>query len=164
MLHVSILSIELAVQIGAFFTKQISVMQIYGIDLAKSKFDVSFSRFDAQGTPTTPGHKIVQNNASGIKKFLAKLPKDATLVAEHTGVYGELLLKMCDDNSVPIALVGGYVIHTYKSAPDRRKTDEADCAVLREFGEGFYDRLNFCNFPERIYMSYSSLLLIVNAL
>lgn len=124
-------------------------MQIYGIDLAKSKFDVSFSRFDAQGTPTTPGHKIVQNNASGIKKFLAKLPKDATLVAEHTGVYGELLLKMCDDNSVPIALVGGYVIHTYKSAPDRRKTDEADCAVLREFGERFYDRLNFCNFPEK---------------
>lgn len=122
-------------------------MQIYGIDLAKSKFDVSYPRFDSKGASLTPGHKVVQNTPSDIVKFLKKLPEDTALVAEHTGVYGELLHKLCDENNVPIAYVGGYVIHTYNYAPDRRKTDELDCAVLREFGERFADKLHFNKLP-----------------
>lgn len=122
-------------------------MQIYGIDLAKSKFDVSYPRFDSQGESLTPGHKVVRNTPSSIEKFLKKLPEDTALVAEHTGVYGELLHKLCDENNVRIAFVGGYVIHTYSSAPDRRKTDELDCSVLREFGERFPDKLRFSNLP-----------------
>lgn len=50
--------------------------------------------------------------------------------------------------NVKIAYVGGHVIHTYKSGPDRGKTDEQDCNVLREFGERFTDKLVYTTFPE----------------
>lgn len=127
-------------------------MQIYGIDLAKSKFDVSFSHPGAEGNVTVLEHKVVGNTFTDISKFLSKLPSDATVVAEHTGVYGDNLLKMCTDRNVRTAFVGGYVIHTYRSSPDRRKTDERDCALLREFGERFYDKLRFTTFPgEALY-------------
>ncbi len=123
-------------------------MQIYGIDLAKDKFDVSFF---APGMEK-PSHKVVRNTQCGISKFIGGLPPDALLVAEHTGVYGDTLLKCCTDSGVGMALVGGHVIHTYKSAPDRGKTDEQDCAALREFGERFADRLRQASFPgERLY-------------
>ena len=113
---------------------------------------MSFPNFDSQGDVVTFDHKVVNNTFSGINKFLSKLPSDAVLVAEHTGVYGDMLLKMCSDRNIRTAFVGGYVIHTYKSAPDRRKTDETDCSLLREFGERFYDKLKFTVFPdESIY-------------
>ena len=110
-------------------------MQIYGIDLAKEKFDVSFLRLSSKSNVVTPVHHVVRNTQNGIKAFLKGLPSDSVLVAEHTGVYGERLLKMCTEMNIKIAYVGGHVIHTYKSGPDRGKTDEQDCNVLREFGE-----------------------------
>ena len=66
-------------------------MQIYGIDLASEKFDVSYS--DADGNAR---HTVVRNNRTQIEKFLSQLPSDCRLVAEHTGVYGDLLLKLAD--------------------------------------------------------------------
>lgn len=123
-------------------------MQIYGIDLAKEKFDVSFLRLSSKSNVVTPVHHVVRNTENGIKAFLKGLPSDSVLVAEHTGVYGERLLKMCTEMNVKIAYVGGHVIHTYKSGPDRGKTDEQDCNVLREFGERFTDKLVYTTFPE----------------
>ena len=123
-------------------------MQIYGIDLAKEKFDVSFLRLSSKSNVVTPVHHVVRNTQNGIKAFLKGLPSDSVLVAEHTGVYGERLLKMCTEMNVKIAYVGGHVIHTYKSGPDRGKTDEQDCNVLREFGERFTDKLVYTTFPE----------------
>lgn len=123
-------------------------MQIYGIDLAKEKFDVSFLRSSSKNGSVTPAHKVVRNTENGIKTFLAGIAPDSVLVAEHTGVYGERLLKLCTEMNVKIAYVGGHVIHTYKSAPDRGKTDEQDCNVLREFGERFTDKLIYTTFPE----------------
>lgn len=119
-------------------------MQIYGIDLAKEKFDVSCFRSGSEKSV----HKVVRNTENGIRSFLKNLAPDAVLVAEHTGVYGDRLLKMCTEMNVKISYVGGHVIHTYKSTPDRGKTDELDCCILREFGERFTDKLIYTTFPE----------------
>lgn len=119
-------------------------MQIYGIDLAKEKFDVSFLRSGSE----KPVHKVVRNSESGIRSFLKGISSDSVLVAEHTGVYGDRLLKMCTEMNVRISYVGGHVIHTYKSGPDRGKTDELDCCILREFGERFTDKLIYTRFPD----------------
>ncbi len=123
-------------------------MQIYGIDLAKEKFDVSFFDLTSKSVSNKPSHKVVKNNLNGIGKFLKGLPSDAVLVAEHTGIYGDTLLDCCTKSHVKIAFVGGYVIHRYRATPDREKTDLLDCALLREFGERFPDKLKFKKFPE----------------
>lgn len=122
-------------------------MRIYGIDLAKDKFDVNYFAPSDKTTTEKSLHKVVGNTLAGISKFIGSLPADAVLVAEHTGVYGDCLLKCCTDAGVRISLVGGHVIHTYKSAPDRGKTDMQDCAMLREFGERFPDKLIYRRFP-----------------
>lgn len=116
--------------------------------MAKEKFDVSFLRPSSKKGNMVPSHKVVRNTENGIKTFLQTVPSDSVLVAEHTGVYGERLLKMCTDMNVKIAYVGGRVIHTYKSGPDRGKTDIQDCCVLREFGERFTDKLVYTTFPD----------------
>ena len=123
-------------------------MQIYGIDLAKEKFDVSFFDLTSKKVSNQPSHKVVTNNLKGIGKFFKGLPSDAVLVAEHTGVYGDTLLKCCMDSNVKIAFVGGYVIHRYRTTPDRAKTDVLDCALLRDFGERYPDKLKYKTFPE----------------
>ena len=61
-------------------------MQIYGIDLAKEKFDVSFFDLTSKKVSNQPAPQVVTNNLKGIGKFLKGLPSDAVLVAEHTGV------------------------------------------------------------------------------
>ena len=127
-------------------------MQIYGIDLAKEKFDVSFFNLTSKNVSDKPSHKVVKNNLKGIGKFLKTHPSDAVLVAEHTGVYGDTLLKCCTESNVQIAFVGGYVIHKYRATPDRAKTDLLDCAQLRDFGERYPDKLKYKKFPkEAIY-------------
>lgn len=123
-------------------------MQIYGIDLAKEKFDVSFFDLTSKNASGKPSHKVVKNNLKGIGKFLKTLPDDAVLVAEHTGVYGDTLLKCCTESNVKISFVGGYVIHKYRATPDRAKTDLLDCAQLQDFGERFPDKLKYKKFPE----------------
>lgn len=117
-------------------------MQIYGIDLAKNKFDVSFFSLKDDGTPDKKQHKVVSNNEKDITKFLKKVSKDAILVAEHTGVYGDLLLKLCNDNGIRISFVSSLTIHNYRCTQDREKTDLLDCESLRDYGERFEDKLN----------------------
>ena len=144
-----ILSIVVAALAGASFLIRTNSMQIYGIDLGKNKFDVSFLSADKNSNMTRPMHKVVKNTAAAIGNFLKKLPEDALLVAEHTGAYGDLLLKMCTENGVHVSYVSGLVIHTYRSTLDREKSDELDCASLREFGMRFADKLAPTSFPEK---------------
>ena len=75
-------------------------MQIYGINLAKEKFDVSFCDLTSKKVSNQPSHKVVKNNFKSIGRFLEILPSDAVLVTEHTGVYGDTLLKCCIDSNV----------------------------------------------------------------
>ena len=81
-------------------------MQIYGIDLAKAKFDVSFFDLTSKKVSNDYSHKVVKNKFKSIGRLLGTLPSDAVLVAEHTGDYSNNLLKCCMDSNVKIAFVG----------------------------------------------------------
>lgn len=119
-------------------------MQIYGIDLASDKFDVSF--VDSEGRSK---HFVVKNAQPQIEKFLDKLPDDCRLVAEHTGVYGDLLLKLADIRNVHISYVSGYEIkHTLGLA--RGKSDKLDASRIREYGQRYEDRLIDTHFPSEV--------------
>ena len=114
--------------------------QIYGIDLSKEKFDVSF--IDSQGSSSW---KIISNNYKGINKFLMSLPLNSTLVAEHTGVYGDLLVFLANQLNIPISLCSGYNIK-HSMGLQKGKTDKVDAARIREYGERFIDKLDLTKY------------------
>lgn len=116
-------------------------MQIYGIDLASEKFDVSF--IDSEGQVR---HIVVKNTKPQIEKFLDKLPDDCRLVAEHTGVYGDLLLKLADVRDIHISYVSGYEIK-HSMGLVRGKSDPLDASRIREYGERHIDKLEDTHFP-----------------
>lgn len=109
--------------------------QIYGIDLSKEKFDVNF--FNKQGKMK---HKIYKNTFSGICEFLDLIPEEAILVAEHTGIYGDLLVFIAGQLDVKICLESGYKIR-HCMGLQKGKTDKLDAARIREYGERFSDKL-----------------------
>lgn len=116
-------------------------MQIYGIDLASEKFDVSFVNSEGQTK-----HFVVKNTRLQIEKFLDNLPDDILLVAEHTGVYGDLLLKLADMRDIPVSYVSGYEIRHCMGLV-RGKSDALDASRIREYGERYQDRLETTHFP-----------------
>lgn len=116
-------------------------MQIYGIDLASEKFDVSF--IDNRGIAR---HIVVKNRKAQIERFLDKLPDGCRIVAEHTGVYGDLLLKLADIRSIPVSYVSGYEIR-HSIGLSRGKSDPMDAARIREYGERHMDKLENTHFP-----------------
>lgn len=121
-------------------------MQIYGIDLASEKFDVSFIDEDGRAR-----HIVVKNTFAQIEKFLDKLPAEAHIVAEHTGVYGDLLLYLADSRGVAVSYVQAYAIK-HSMGLVRGKSDPLDCARIREYGERNTDRLVPTHFPsESLY-------------
>lgn len=122
-------------------------MQIYGIDLASEKFDVSFVDEDGR-----PRHMVVKNAITQIERFLDNLPADAHIVAEHTGVYGDLLLYLADIRGIAVSYVQAYAIK-HSMGLVRGKSDPLDCARIREYGERYADRLILTHFPsESLYM------------
>lgn len=116
-------------------------MQIYGIDLASEKFDVNF--LDATGKER---HVVVKNSRTQIEKFLDKLPEGVRLVAEHTGVYGDMLLKLADMKGIAVSYVSGYEIK-HSMGLVRGKSDPVDAARIREYGERHHDKLEDTHFP-----------------
>ena len=80
-------------------------MQVYGIDLSMEKFDVNY--IDQDGNER---NKQVKNRLENISKFLSKVPQRAILCAEHTGCYGDLLVFICNQMGIEIALVPGVTI------------------------------------------------------
>lgn len=109
--------------------------------MASEKFDVSF--LDAKGNAK---HMTVRNNRTQIEKFLSQLPDDCRLVAEHTGVYGDLLLKLADLRNIPVSYVSGYEIK-HSMGLVRGKSDPVDAARIREYAERNADRLEDTHFP-----------------
>ena len=109
--------------------------QIYGIDLSKDKFDVNF--IDAS---LVERHSIVKNNFRGICKFLESVQEGATLVAEYTGIYGELLVFLAMQMNVKISLSSGYSIK-HSLGLQKGKTDKLDASRIREYGERYSDKL-----------------------
>lgn len=118
------------------------MVQIYGIDLGMSSFDVSFLSVSGQLCHLSG----VKNTISGISKFLLSLPLDAVLCAEHTGVYGDLLLRLCTLNRIRLCFVPGYQIK-HSLGLRRGKSDPLDACRIREYAERFYDLLQPCFYP-----------------
>ncbi len=122
------------------------MVQIYGIDLSMEKFDVSFCTSDGKLM-----HKQITNNLKCISTFLLKLPNDALLCAEYTGVYGDLLVFLAEQNKVPISLVSGYEIK-HSLGLQRGKSDLIDADRIREYADRFKDKLQLTHFQsEQIY-------------
>ena len=120
-------------------------MQVYGIDLSKEKFDVNF--IDANGKEKS---LEVKNALASISRFLSSVPEGSTLCSEHTGAYGDLLLFLCNQMKVPIALVPGYNIK-HSLGMVKGKSDPLDSKRIRDYGERFTDKLEYAEYPnERI--------------
>lgn len=120
-------------------------MQVYGIDLSMEKFDVNY--IDENGKEKD---KQVKNRLENISKFIDSLPDKATLCAENTGCYGDLLTYLCNQSGVKIALVPGYTIK-HSLGIMKGKSDPIDAGRIREYGERFYDKLTFKQYdPEEI--------------
>jgi transposase len=110
-------------------------MQVYGIDLSKESFEVNF--IDSKDKERK---KEVKNKVVSISKFLSSIPDDGILCAEHTGVYGDLLVYLSNQLQIPIALVPGYTIK-HSLGLVRGKSDPLDSRRIREYGERFTDKL-----------------------
>lgn len=110
-------------------------MQVYGIDLSMEKFDVNY--IDKNGEERK---KEVKNRLDAISKFLATVPADAILCAENTGTYSDMLVFLCNQTGVSIALVPGYTIK-HSLGILKGKSDSIDAERIREYGERFRDKL-----------------------
>jgi transposase len=126
-------------------------MQVYGIDLSMEKFDINFI-----GNNGKEKQKEVKNGLVAISKFLSKVPKDAILCAEHTGAYGDLLVYLCNQVKISIALVSGYTIK-HSLGLLKGKDDPLDARRIREYGERFTDKLKYVEYDEECIVELKQL-------
>jgi len=126
-------------------------MQVYGIDLSMEKFDVNF--INEKGKEK---QKEVKNGVVSISNFLSTIPKDGILCAEHTGAYGDLLVYLCNQVKVPIALVPGYTIK-HSLGLLKGKDDPLDARRIREYGQRFTDKLVFSEYDEEYIVELKQL-------
>lgn len=115
------------------------------------KFDANY--LDAKGKES---NRQVKNKLTSITRFLSTLPGDAVLCAEHTGVYGDLLVYLCNSLDIPIALVSGYTIK-HSLGMVKGKSDPLDSRRIREYGERFMDKLEFTVYDEEIIVELKQL-------
>ncbi len=126
-------------------------MQVYGIDLSMEKFDVNFINQTGKEKK-----KQVKNQLGSISTFLEELPKDAILCAEYTGTYADLLVYLCNQFNIKVAMVPGYTIkHSIGMA--KGKSDDIDAGRIREYGERFFDRLEFKQYDSEVMSELKSL-------
>ena len=112
-------------------------MQVYGIDLSMETIEVNF--LDVKGNER---RREMKNGVGSLSKFLSSVPEGSILCAEHTGAYGDLLVSLCNQANIPIALVPGYSIK-HSLGLVKGKSDPIDSRRIREYGERFTDKLIF---------------------
>lgn len=115
------------------------------------KFDVSF--LDKEGNEK---QLIVNNKLGAITRFLKQIPADAILCAEYTGVYGNLLVYLCNHLEIPISLSPGYSIK-HSLGLLKGKSDKLDAKRIREYGERFYDKLKLAEYESEILQELNEL-------
>jgi transposase len=122
---------------------------IVGIDVSKKVLDVYL--FDRK---TGVGHNCqVPNNTGGFQRlaqWLASRGADKSqtkLISEHTGRYGEHLLRWTTDNGWIHAVVKTTALKNVRGEHPR-KTDVFDAEDLAEYGDRFSDRLRFVEAPK----------------
>ncbi|MFD2101443.1 IS110 family transposase [Flagellimonas iocasae] len=111
-------------------------MRMYGIDLSKDKFDVSYVVAGEEKK------RIVRNDFKGICNFLKQVEDSCILIAEHPGSYGDLMVHLCYHYQIKIALVPGYNIK-HSLGLQRGKSDSKDAYRIRKYGERFVEELRF---------------------
>jgi transposase len=111
--------------------------QIYGIDLAKEKFDVNFLGLNGEEKSI-----VVDNGFNAIIGFLERVPDHAILCCEYTGIYGELFCNLAITMGIAVARATGYEIK-HSLGLQKGKTDKIDARRIREYAERFYDKLRF---------------------
>lgn len=132
--------------------------RIYGIDLAKNKFDVNYlNKSDCEE------HLVVPNTFKGICKFLGEITSETLLVAEHTGVYGDLLVFLSNQMDIPICLCSGYRIK-HSLGLTKGKSDKYDAQRIREYGERFRDKLEMTKFSSEYICEINELYSLRNQL
>lgn len=122
------------------------------------KFDVNY--LDKNGKEKK---KIVKNRLSSISKFLEEVPHKAILCAEYTGTYADLLVYLCNQYEIKIALVPGYTIK-HSLGLVKGKSDEVDAGRIRDFGERFFDKLEFKQYDTEELVELKSLYTLRNQL
>lgn len=115
---------------------------IVGIDLSKQQLDIYL--LDRK---TKRGYShIVPNAAEGFRQLAGWLESheagqsDTVIVSEHTGRYGEQLLRWTTEAGWPHAVVRTTALEKV-GGEHSRKTDAFDAEKLAEYGKRFEDRL-----------------------
>lgn len=122
---------------------------IVGIDVSKKWLDLVLR--DRQSTLRS--RQRVPNSAKGFRQLGQWLENqqlhksNILLLSEHTGRYGERLLRWSTEHSWSHTVVKTTALG--KVAPaHHRKTDAFDAQLLAEYGDRFYDRLHLVQAPE----------------
>jgi transposase len=122
---------------------------IIGIDISKLTLDVYFPGEQA----TRENETRVSNNAEGFArlgqwlKARGATPSETVLVSEHTGRYGEQLLRWSSENGWPHAVVKTTALQKV-SDEHHRKSDGYDARKLAEYGRRFNDKLRLTKPPK----------------
>jgi transposase len=77
----------------------------------------------------------VPNNAPGVRRLLARLPKGAQLIIEASGGYERELVKGAQKSAVPLSVVNPRQVRDFAHGVGRlAKTDPIDAEMLARFG------------------------------
>lgn len=124
---------------------------IVGIDISKLNLDIYlFDRQSGDGNSCQ-----VPNTCEGFRQLAGwlkdhKASKSRTkCISEHTGRYGEQLLRWTTDNNWAHAVVKTTALEKV-SWEHHRKTDEFDANQLAEYGDRFSDRLRLTEAPRPV--------------
>ena len=128
---------------SAFIMKTATTTRrIVGIDISKLTLDICL--LDRQNRQQTEIR--ISNNSVGFARLgdwlnaQGATPADTVLVSEHTGRYGEQLLRWSGENGWPHAIVKTTALKKV-SAEHHRKSDGYDARKLAEYGRRFSDKL-----------------------
>lgn len=122
---------------------------IVGIDISKQRLDLYvLDRKTRDGTPyQVPNTKEGFNRLARWLKNQKASKSQTRLISEHTGRYGERLLRWTTQHGWPHAVVKTTALQKV-SGEHHRKTDKFDAAQLAEYGDRFSDRLNLAQAPK----------------
>lgn len=100
--------------------------ETFGVDISKDVFDVHGS---------ISGHNQYKNDASGFKKFLKDLPKEALVVMEATGYYHYRLAQFLYKNQTIVSVVNPLSVKRFiQMKLAKVKTDKSDAKMICEYG------------------------------
>lgn len=103
-----------------------------GVDISKDDFEVAIPDGEGKGNFTT---KKLDNNESGVKKFIEMAEPDWHVIVEATGVYSLLLSHELSKAGIAVSVINPRSSsHFAKAANQSAKTDKMDAKGLSNYG------------------------------